>query len=132
MIGLNYFALTGEITKALKDVHFYLPIKLLRNRPQAVRVIGKAVGDNVEMEIESDFINSKGVKMGNTRRHFTAKKMTDFTSTWDQVKVQAMSGLEAPLQVTAAEIYQKYFHGPCLPDLSLRLMYSRRVRTPLK
>ena len=117
VMGLETFfetstALTGEITKALKDVHFYLPIKLLRNRPQAVRVIGKAVGDNVEMEIESDFINSKGVKMGNTRRHFTAKKMTDFTSTWDQVKVQAMSGLEAPLQVTAAEIYQKYFHGP--------------------
>ncbi len=117
VMGLETFfetstALTGEVTKALKDVHFYLPIKLLRNRPQAVRVIGKAVGDNVEMEIESDFINSKGVKMGNTRRHFTAKKMTDFTSTWDQVKAQAMNGLEAPLQVTAAEIYQKYFHGP--------------------
>ena len=117
VMGLETFfetstALTGEVTKALKDVHFYLPIKLLRNRPQAVRVIGKAVGDNVEMEIESDFINSKGVKMGNTRRHFTAKKMTDFTSTWDQVKAQAMSGLEAPLQVTAAQIYQKYFHGP--------------------
>ena len=117
VMGLETFfetstALTGEVTKALKDVHFYLPIKLLRNRPQAVRVIGKAVGDNVEMEIESDFINSKGVKMGNTRRHFTAKKMTDFTSTWDQVKAQAMRGLESPLQVTAAEIYQKYFHGP--------------------
>ena len=117
VMGLETFfetstALTGEVTKALKDVHFYLPIKLLRNRPQAVRVIGKTVGDNVEMEIESDFINSKGVKMGNTRRHFTAKKMTDFTSTWDQVKAQAMTGLEAPLQVSAAEIYQKYFHGP--------------------
>ena len=105
-------ALTGEVTRALQDVHFYLPIKLLRNRPQAVRVIGKVVGDDVAMEIESDFINSKGIKMGNTRRHFTAKKLTDFTSTWDQVKAQAMTGLESPLQVTAAEIYQKYFHGP--------------------
>ncbi len=105
-------ALTGEVTRALKDVHFYLPIKLLRNRPQAVRVIGKAVGADVSMEIESDFINSKGVKMGNTRRHFTAHKLTDFTSTWDQVKAAAMVGLESPLQVTPAEIYRKYFHGP--------------------
>ena len=105
-------ALTGTVTKALKDVHFYLPIKLLRNRPQAVRVIGKARGEDVTMEIESDFINSKGIKMGNTRRHFTARTLTDFTSTWEQVKAQAMTGLEAALQVTPAEIYQKYFHGP--------------------
>ena len=117
VMGLETFfetstALTGDVTHALKDVHFYLPIKLLRNRPQAVRVIGKAVGDNVEMEIESDFINSKGIKMGNTRRHFVAKTMTDFVSTWDQVRAQAMTGLEAQLQVTPAEIYQKYFHGP--------------------
>ena len=105
-------ALTGQVTKALKDVHFYLPIKLLRNRPQAVRVIGKAQGNDVSMEIESDFINSKGVKMGNTRRHFTARTLAEFTSTWDQVKAQAMTGLESPLQVTPAEIYQKYFHGP--------------------
>ncbi len=117
VMGLETFfetatALTGEVTRALQDVHFYLPIKLLRNRPQAVRVIGKVVGDEVAMEIESDFINSKGVKMGNTRRHFTAKKLVDFTSTWEQVKAQAMTGLESPLQVTAAEIYQKYFHGP--------------------
>ena len=117
VMGLETFfetatALTGNVTRALKDVHFYLPIKLLRNRPQAVRVIGKAIGDNAEMEIESDFINSKGVKMGNTRRHFVAKTMKDFVSTWDQVKAQAMTGLEAQLQVTPAEIYQKYFHGP--------------------
>ena len=105
-------ALTGRVTKALQDVHFYLPIKLLRNRPQAVRVIGKAVGNDVDMEIESDFINSKGVKMGNTRRHFTAKTLEEFTSTWEQVKADAMTGLESPLQVTPAEIYQKYFHGP--------------------
>ena len=117
VMGLETFfetatALTGHVTRALKDVHFYLPIKLLRNRPQAVRVIGKATADNVDMEIESDFINSKGVKMGNTRRHFVAKTMTDFVSTWDEVKAQAMTGLEAQLQVTPAEIYQKYFHGP--------------------
>ncbi len=119
-------ALTGEVTRALKDVHFYLPIKLLRNRPQAVRVIGKSVGNGVEMEIESDFINSKGVKMGNTRRHFTAKTLADFTSTWESVKAQAMIGLEANLQVTPAEIYQKYFHGPSFQVLGGILRVNER------
>ncbi len=119
-------ALTGEVTHALKDVHFYLPIKLLRNRPQAVRVIGKSVGNAVEMEIESDFINSKGVKMGNTRRHFTAKTLADFTSTWESVKAQAMTGLEANLQVTPAEIYQKYFHGPSFQVLGGILRVNER------
>ena len=46
-------ALTGEVPQGLKDVHFYLPIKLLRNRPQAVRVIGKAAGNEASMEIET-------------------------------------------------------------------------------
>ena len=105
-------ALTGTVPQGLKDVHFYLPIKLLRNRPQAVRVIGKANGNEASMEIESDFINSKGVKMGNTRRHFTAKTLDGFTSTWNAVKAEAMTGLTAPMSVSKEEIYQKYFHGP--------------------
>ena len=111
-------ALTGNVPQGLKDVHFYLPIKLLRNRPQAVRVIGKASGNEASMEIESDFINSKGVKMGNTRRHFTAKTLDGFTSTWDSVKAEAMTGLTAPMSVSKEEIYQKYFHGPSFQVLA--------------
>ena len=111
-------ALTGNVPQGLKDVHFYLPIKLLRNRPQAVRVIGKASGNEASMEIESDFINSKGVKMGNTRRHFTAKTLEGFTSTWDSVKAEAMTGLTAPMSVSKEEIYQKYFHGPSFQVLA--------------
>ena len=106
-------ALTGSMPQGLKDVHFYLPIKLLRNRPQAVRVIGKAQAGEVAMEIESDFINSKGIKMGNTRRHFTAKVLNNgFVSTWQQVKAEALSGIQGAPIVSAEEIYQKYFHGP--------------------
>ena len=105
-------ALMGDVPQGLKDVHFYLPIKLLRNRPQAVRVIGKASGNEASMEIESDFINSKGVKMGNTRRHFTAKTLDSFTSNWESVKAEAMSGLNGAYAVTKEEIYKKYFHGP--------------------
>ena len=111
-------ALTGTVPQGLKDVHFYLPIKLLRNRPQAVRVIGKASGSEASMEIESDFINSKGVKMGNTRRHFTAKTLDGFTSNWASVKAEAMTGLTAPMSVSKEEIYQKYFHGPSFQVLA--------------
>ena len=111
-------ALTGNVPQGLKDVHFYLPIKLLRNRPQAVRVIGKASGNEASMEIESDFINSKGVKMGNTRRHFTAKTLDGFTSNWASVKAEAMTGLTAPMSVSKEEIYQKYFHGPSFQVLA--------------
>ena len=105
-------ALTGAVPQGLKDVHFYLPIKLLRNRPQAVRVTGKAAGKEAVMEIESDFINSKGVKMGNTRRHFTAKTLDGFASTWSAVKADAMTGLAGQMTVSKEEIYKKYFHGP--------------------
>ena len=111
-------ALTGTVPQGLKNVHFYLPIKLLRNRPQAVRVIGKANGQEADMEIESDFINSKGVKMGNTRRHFTAQSLADFTSTWETVKDAAMAGINGVTTVTKEEIYQKYFHGPSFQVLA--------------
>ena len=105
-------ALTGNVPQGLEDVHFFLPIKLLRNRPQAVRVIGTSDGTGASMEIESDFINSKGVKMGNTRRHFTAKTLSSFTSTWDEVKNDIHLDVNAAPVVTKEEIYKKYFHGP--------------------
>ena len=111
-------ALTGHVPQGLEDVHFFLPIKLLRNRPQAVRVIGRQSGNDVSMEIESDFINSKGVKMGNTRRHFTAKVLESFASTWDSVKAAAMANLNTGFEVTKEEIYKKYFHGPSFQVLA--------------
>jgi hypothetical protein len=105
-------ALTGTLPKGLQDIHFKLPIKLLRRRPQPVRIIGKVDGNNVAMEIESDFFNSKGIKMGNTRRHFTANTLSVFASTWDSVKAEAMAGISGVITVTKEDIYKKYFHGP--------------------
>ncbi len=106
-------ALGGKVPQGLKDVHFYLPIKLLRNRPQAVRVIGKNENGDIAMEIESDFLNSKGIKMGNTRRHFTAHALQEgFVSTFNEVKPFIPTNLNMVPQVSKEEIYQKYFHGP--------------------
>ena len=103
--------LEGKIPQGLEDVHFYLPIKLLRRRPQSVRIKGVNDGGKVSMEIESDFINSKGVKMGSTRRHFTARVLEHFESKWNQYKDKVnLDGGE--MAVSKEEIYSKYFHGP--------------------
>ena len=118
VMGLETFmetatALSGKVPQGLKNVHFYLPIKLLRNRPQAVRIIGKNENGQISMEIESDFINSKGIKMGNTRRHFTANALeSGFVSTWNDVKNLIQLNPSAAPQITKEEIYKKYFHGP--------------------
>ena len=56
--------------------------------------------------------------MGNTRRHFTAKTLGAFTSTWNSVKENAMAGIHAPFTVSKDEIYQKYFHGPSFQVLA--------------
>jgi NAD(P)-dependent dehydrogenase (short-subunit alcohol dehydrogenase family) len=103
-------ALTGARPEGLEDVHFYLPIKLLRRNPQAVRVKAVEAGGVVSMEIESDFINSKGVKMGNTRRHFTARVMGAFESKWNAYKTKV--DISGDYAVTKEEIYSKFFHGP--------------------
>ena len=103
--------LEGKTPQGLEDVHFYLPIKLLRRRPQSVRIKGVNEGGKVSMEIESDFINSKGVKMGNTRRHFTARVLEHFESKWNNYKNKFDFGASG-FAVTKEEIYSKFFHGP--------------------
>ncbi|MDR1684603.1 MAG: polyketide synthase dehydratase domain-containing protein, partial [Elusimicrobiota bacterium] len=103
-------ALKGATPEGLEDVHFYLPIKLLRRNPQTVRVKGSDVNGSISMEIESDFINSKGIKMGNTRRHFTARPLTAFSSRWNNYKTGV--DINGPYAVSKEELYSKYFHGP--------------------
>jgi malonyl CoA-acyl carrier protein transacylase len=100
----------GSTPLGLKDVHFSLPIKLLRSRPQTVRINGHKTGSGFDMEIESDFINSKGVKMGNTRKHFSADILSEFNSKWDNVEKPEISP-KTP-EVTKEEIYKIFFHGP--------------------
>jgi hypothetical protein len=103
-------ALTGAAPQGLEDVHFYLPIKLLRRNPQTVRIKAGAENGHVNMEIESDFINSKGIKMGNTRRHFTSRVLGNFESKWNNYKTKVDLG--GAYAVNKETIYSKYFHGP--------------------
>ncbi len=103
-------AVTGAMPEGLEDVHFYLPIKLLRRNPQTVRIKANVENGQANMEIESDFINSKGIKMGNTRRHFTARTLNGFSSKWNEYKNKV--NITNTYKVTKEEIYSKYFHGP--------------------
>ena len=103
--------LSGKVPQGLEDVHFYLPIKLLKRKPQTVRIKGQSENGKIAMEIESDFINSKGIKMGSTRHHFTARALEHFESKWNMYrsKVDLTANGYA---VSKEEIYSKFFHGP--------------------
>ncbi len=118
--GLESFA---EITKLLIDktldglerVHFYLPIKLIRQNPITVRVKAAKEGEKINLEIESDFISSKGLKMGGTRCHFTAENLRNFASSWESVKNNIV--IPETISVTKEDIYKGYFHGPSMQVL---------------
>ncbi|MCL2887930.1 MAG: SDR family NAD(P)-dependent oxidoreductase [Elusimicrobia bacterium] len=115
VMGLETFMeaasnMLGKTPKGLEDVHYFLPIKLLRNRPQKVAVKGAIINGSAGFEIESDFINSKGVKMGDTRRHFTARVLSKAESKWAAVRDNIK--LTNKIIVPKEEIYKRYFHGP--------------------
>ncbi|MFA5162350.1 MAG: SDR family NAD(P)-dependent oxidoreductase [Elusimicrobiales bacterium] len=103
-------ALAGKPSAGLEDVHFSLPIKLLRNRPQGVRVSASKTGAQAEMFIESDFVNPQGEKMGAPRRHFSARTLGAFETVFKDAQ-RPQPALRPPSADKAA-IYKLYFHGP--------------------
>ncbi len=118
--GVESFAeitklLTDETPAGLERVHFYLPIKLIRQNPITVRVKAAKEGEKINLEIESDFINSKGLKMGSTRCHFTAENLRNFTSSWDSIKNNIV--IPENIAVTKEDIYKGYFQGPAMQVL---------------
>ncbi|MDD2774216.1 MAG: SDR family NAD(P)-dependent oxidoreductase, partial [Elusimicrobiales bacterium] len=105
-------ALLGETPAGLEDVHFSLPIKLLRDKPQTVRIAADKDSKTgaVDMNIESDFINPQGVKMGAARKHFSARTLGEFESAYITMPKTGPSRLK-PL-ASKEEVYKIYFHGP--------------------
>ncbi|PKM96608.1 MAG: hypothetical protein CVU79_12570, partial [Elusimicrobia bacterium HGW-Elusimicrobia-3] len=116
VMGLETFAeasavVIGKPPKALTQVRFAVPIKLLRNKPADVKIKAEAAGDGAAMRIESDFVSPKGLRLGQTRTHFRAVSAADFPSAWTpdarpQLPKNRKYKTEAPV------IYQTYFHGP--------------------
>ncbi len=106
---------TGQIPLGFERVHFYLPIKLLRQNPITVRIKAAKEANKTNFEIESDFINSKGIKMGNTRCHITAENLKDFESSWNSIKNNI--AIPDALAVSKEDTYKGYFQGPSLQVL---------------
>ena len=106
----------GQNIKGFQDVHFSLPIKLLRLRDQEVMIRAKNEQGLVSFALESDFISSRGVKMGATRKHFDAKALTHYESNWqtvrDTIDFDNLIKSTSNYKFTQEEIYQGMFHGP--------------------
>ncbi|NLO92117.1 MAG: SDR family NAD(P)-dependent oxidoreductase [Elusimicrobia bacterium] len=102
----------GQTPGGLQEVRFALPIKLLRSRPQKVRVTAADADGDAFMRIESDFVNPKGVKLGDPRLHFAARSMP----AGGKLKWETMNRPVVPVSFTPAvdkeTIYKTFFHGP--------------------
>ncbi|MBR4508340.1 MAG: SDR family NAD(P)-dependent oxidoreductase [Elusimicrobiaceae bacterium] len=106
----------GQKTKGLQDVHFSLPIKLLRLRDQEVMIKAKNEQGLTSFALESDFINSRGIKMGSTRKHFKATLLNHFESLWPKVRetidFDNLIKSASNYKISKDEIYKGMFHGP--------------------
>ena len=105
-------AASGKAPAGLEDVRFMLPIKLLRNKPQKVKITAeKTAPGKLDMAIESDFLNPQGIKLGNPRKHFAARTVDSADSKWATVVKPNLGTLPAPV-ADSEQIYKVYFHGP--------------------
>lgn len=105
----------GKTAEGFERVHFYLPIKLIRQNPLTVRIKAGKEENKTNFEIESDFIGSGGKKIGNTRCHITAENLKDFDSSWNLIKNNI--ALTDTLSVSKEDTYKGYFQGPSMQVL---------------
>ncbi|HOX23901.1 MAG TPA: polyketide synthase dehydratase domain-containing protein, partial [Elusimicrobiales bacterium] len=127
----------GEKPAGLEEVRFALPIKLLRNRPQKVRITAADSDGAAFMRIESDFVNPKGVKLGDPRLHFSARSMAAGNKLkWETTNQPVVPQSYTP-QVTKETIYKTFFHGPsfqvldcivAIDDKTVMAVYKRPVK----
>ncbi|MGC8867673.1 MAG: SDR family NAD(P)-dependent oxidoreductase, partial [Elusimicrobiales bacterium] len=113
VMGLEAFAQAVCAYKSvyplvLRNVEFKLPVKLLKKKDLEIRI--EAEGSSVvNLAIKSDFVNAKGVKIGDTRTHFTAF--------FDPLDKNDFKNVEIPnfnqsYKTDKESIYKTYFHGP--------------------
>ncbi|MBI3550747.1 MAG: SDR family NAD(P)-dependent oxidoreductase [Elusimicrobia bacterium] len=121
VMGLELFAeteatLTGKAPRGFSDVRFALPIKLLRDKPIAVRTYAKSAAAGRELRIESDFLTPQGIKLGAPRVHFTAKTLKEARSGW--AGMNPPKAKDGSFVVKPEAIYAAYFHGPSFQVLA--------------
>ena len=121
VMGVEVFAEAARLmfpdlaVRGMEDEAFTKPVKLLRSRPLDLRIVcevldnggGKAL---LDARVESDFINPKGVKMGDTRIHFTGRIQMGKK----RLRAKKSKGVKIPKKVKVGfdDIYQRFFHGP--------------------
>ncbi|MCG2726614.1 MAG: polyketide synthase dehydratase domain-containing protein, partial [Elusimicrobia bacterium] len=144
VMGIETFAQTaafvlGKTPKVIKDIHFHLPIKLLKNKPVRIKITAEKENNGlIGMKMESDFINSKGVKLGKTRTHFTAKAAEKFKSRWASIEKPSIPE-KRKYKIDKDNIYKVYFHGPSFQvldgiislDKDKALGVFKKPKTPL-
>ncbi|MEI7482254.1 MAG: SDR family NAD(P)-dependent oxidoreductase [Elusimicrobiota bacterium] len=117
VMGIETFAeaaaaVSGEKPRVLKDLRFTVPIKLLRGKPVNALVRANAQRGGYDLRIESDFVNAKGVKLGATKTHFSARyEPGPAKGGWEGLDKPDLPK-HAKYKITAEEIYNIYFHGP--------------------
>ncbi len=112
VMGLETFAETVFSMKktlplSLKNISFQLPVKLLKGNPVKINISAKE-SDTLKMQIESDFINSRGVKMGETRIHFKA----EYDPNLKIPEKPELPKIKSKYKTEKDVIYKTYFHGP--------------------
>ena len=117
VMGIETFAeaaaaVSGETPRILRDLRFSVPIKLLRGNPVNAVVRANASRGGYDLRIESDFVNARGVKLGATKTHFSARfEPGPLKSGWEGLDKPELPK-HAKYKLTADEIYKTYFHGP--------------------
>ena len=117
VMGIETFAeaaaaVSGERPRAIKDLRFTVPVKLLRGKPMNTIIRANASRGGYDLRLESDFVNAKGVKLGSTKTHFSARfEPGTPKSAWEELEKPDLPK-HAKYKITAEEIYKIYFHGP--------------------
>ncbi|OGS28760.1 MAG: hypothetical protein A2218_11375 [Elusimicrobia bacterium RIFOXYA2_FULL_53_38] len=117
VMGIETFAeaaaaISGERPRAIKDLRFTVPVKLLRGKPMNTIIRANASRGGYDLRLESDFVNAKGVKLGSTKTHFSARfEPGTPKSAWGELEKPELPK-HAKYKITAEEIYKIYFHGP--------------------
>ena len=104
----------GQNPNGLQKVNFSSAIKFFRDQEVMIKVNNEQ--GLTSFSLESDFINDQGIKIGNTRKHFSAKAFTTFESAWPKVKnsidFASLAANSYTYQLNKEELYQGLFHGP--------------------
>jgi hypothetical protein len=131
VMGIEVFAEATNLLfpemriKAMRDIQFKLPIKILKGSPiDIIATIEKAESHKEEKilfaKVETEFFNRDGIKLGDNKLHFSAEillsghKVTVNKSLLDGALLDMIKQFKenGAITIDRNEIYRRFFHGP--------------------